>query len=85
MLKRQSSWANADTLVEFVLLLSKVLEPLAQHRHVALTLDVCPVSERVVRACVRGSIFLHVCRRTCVECACANMALRIGFEATRAL
>ena len=59
ILRRQSSWANADTLVEFVRLLAKVLEPLAQHRHVVLTLDACPVhfSES---ACARAGIFLHV-------------------------
>ena len=36
ILKLQSSCANADTLVEFVRLLSKVLEPLAQRRRVVL-------------------------------------------------
>ena len=60
ILRRQSSWANADTLVDFVRLLARVLAPLAQHRHVVLTLDACPVhlSERVARACARASIFL---------------------------
>jgi hypothetical protein len=61
ILRRQSSWANADTLADVVRLLAKVLKPLAQHRHVALTLDACPVhfSERVARACARASIFLQ--------------------------
>ena len=39
LLRRKSSWANTKTLVEFVELLSKLLEPLAQQRHVILTLD----------------------------------------------
>ena len=57
ILRRQSSWANADTLVKFVRLLSQVSEPLAQHRHVVLTLDACPVhlSARVARARVPAS------------------------------
>ena len=61
ILRRQSSWANADTLVEFVRLLSKVLEPLAQRRHVVITLDACPVhlSARVARACARACAFLN--------------------------
>jgi hypothetical protein len=47
-ISRQSSWANADTLADFVRILAKVPEPLAQHRLVVVTLDACPVqlSER---------------------------------------
>ena len=62
ILRRPSSWANADTLIEFVRLLSKVLEPFAQQRHVVLTLGACPVhlSEKVARACARASISFHV-------------------------
>ena len=61
ILRRQSSWANADTLVDFVRFLAKVLEPIAQHLHVVLTLDAGPVhlSERVARAFARARIFLH--------------------------
>ena len=61
LLRRKSSWANTKTLVEFVELLSKLLEPLAQQRHVILTLDACPVhlGEKVARACARAKIFLH--------------------------
>jgi hypothetical protein len=62
ILRRQRMWANADTLVDLVRFLAKVLEPLAQHRHVVLTLDACPVhftEKRVARACARASIFLN--------------------------
>jgi len=61
VLRRKSSWATTSTIVEFVRLLAKVLEPLAQQRHVILTLDTAPahLGERVARACSRANMFLH--------------------------
>ena len=60
VLRRKSSWANVGTLLEFVLLLSKILEPVAQTRHIILTLDACPVhlADRVAMACARHNLSL---------------------------
>ena len=61
MLRRKSSLATTSTVVEFVRLFAKVLEPLAQPRHVILTPDTAPahLGERVARACSRANMFLH--------------------------
>jgi len=61
VLRRKSSWANIGTLLEFVRSLSKILEPVAQTRHIILTLDACPVhlADRVAISCARHNIFMH--------------------------